>query len=96
MMINVLYIISFALAIIGMSIYIIFTISEGKDERGQMIIARSSHISMMFLNLVYWFLIIVVSFLDVKVEWLSLSIIASLSLIMFIQRISTAFIKRNV
>lgn len=58
MMINVLYIISFALAIIGMSIYIIFTISEGKDERGQMIIARSSHISMMFLNLVCFLLLL--------------------------------------
>lgn len=96
MIIDLLSILTITLAIIGLIIYIFFLKGEGKDERGEMIMARASNISMSFLTLFFIIFIWITSYSDITVEWLGLLAIASFSILIFIQGISIIYLKKRI
>jgi len=81
----VIYLISIILGVIGLGAYVGFVISEGKDERGEAILAKSAQIAFVLMLLGFTFHIVYFQFANLMVEqiqatmtvWMSLVIVSN-------------------
>ncbi len=95
-MIKVLIVISIVVASAALGKYIGFTNNEGKDERGQAIVAKASHVTVGLLFLVFAIMILVVQFANMPTEMLGMLIILLLSTLIVINSISILYYSRKM
>ncbi|WP_257350790.1 hypothetical protein [Pseudalkalibacillus decolorationis] len=80
-MIFTVYIISTILGVAGLGMYIGFVRSEGKDERGQAILAKASQIAFIFLFLGFAFQGLYIELANPTVEHVTAVIAAWMALV---------------
>ena len=69
-----IYLIFIILAAYGIGVYISFTVSEGKDERGKAILAKAAQVAFVFICLGFSFHLIFIEFFSPTVEQVRTSI----------------------
>jgi len=94
--INILIALSVIIASFGLGKYISFSLGEGKDERGNAILAKASHITISFLFVVYAALILVITFSNISADILGLIVIMALSLLIFINGVSILYLRKKI
>lgn len=91
---TVVYLISIIIAAYGIGVYISFSASEGKDERGKEILARGAQISFGFIFLGFSLHLLFIEFFNPTVEQLKTTMIIWMSLV-FLSNGITIHIQRR-
>jgi uncharacterized membrane protein len=95
-MISILTIVSLVIAAFGLGRYISFSSHEGKDERGQYILAKSSHVTISVFFLAYAIIILIINFLNISADALGLIVIAVLSGLIVINGGSIMYFRKKI
>lgn len=93
-MINILLILSNILAAYGIGKYINFSFTEGKDERGKIILAKASHITLSFLFAIYAVLLFLIVFSTIPAHVLGLVLVVLMSLIILVNGLSIQYLRK--
>lgn len=93
---RIIIVISILIALISMGIYIGFSQEEGKDERGNLILSKASHITIGFLFLTYSAFVFIVEFLNISTVILKVVIVIALSLLILINAISIMYFRKKL
>ncbi|AXF56075.1 hypothetical protein [Salicibibacter kimchii] len=76
-----IYLISIILAAYGIGVYITFTSSEGKDERGKTILAKAAQAAFVFIFLGFTFHLLFIEFFNPTVEQVRTTMTVWMSLV---------------
>ncbi|WP_130859265.1 hypothetical protein [Gracilibacillus phocaeensis] len=95
-MINIMIVLSIVIASFGLGRYITFSSKEGKDERGESILAKSSHITVGLLFLIYAIFILIISFSNISAEVLGLMVVIGLSALILINGLAIMYFRKKI
>lgn len=96
MNLTVVYIISTIIGVLGLGMYIGFVRTEGKDERGQAILAKASQIAFIFLFLGFAFQVLYIEFANPTVAQVRAVITVWMALVFISNGISILFYKKRM
>lgn len=91
----IIYIIMTLVIIISTGFYIIFVVSEGKDERGQAILGKSSQIAFIFIAFGFVFQLFYIKFAHPSVDQIEASIFIWMALVWASNSVSTFIFRKN-
>lgn len=92
----IVYVISILFGVIGIGIYIGFTVSEGKDERGRAILAKAAQVAFVFILLGFTFHILFIEFAYPTIEQLRATITAWMGLVFGSNALSILFYRERM
>lgn len=90
------YLISIILAAYGIGVYINFTMSEGKDERGKAILAKAGQIAFVFIFLGFSFHLIFIEFFNPTAEQIKTTMTVWMCLVFVSNGISILLQRRKM
>jgi len=91
-----IYLISIIIGVIGIGVYIGFTTSEGKDERGKAILAGAAQVAFVFVFLGFAFHLLFIEFAKPMVEQVRATMTAWMALVFISNGISILFFRRKM
>jgi len=92
----VIYVISIVLGVIGIGVYVGFTTSEGKDERGKTILAKAAQVAFIFIFLGFAFHLVFIEFANPTIEQVKASMSAWMAFVFASNGIGILIFRRGM
>lgn len=90
------YLISTLIGVIGIGVYIGFSTSEGKDERGRAILAKAAQVAFVFIFLGFAFHMLFLEFANPTVEQVRATLTVWMGFVFASHGISILFYKKKM